>query len=81
MPGPMKPQNRRWHFYYLAGMPAEICGGGEDLTCYQAATRIREEWPGQRDAFLESALQPHNAAGARRGSVFEGRRFLIVCVR
>ncbi len=81
MPGPMKPENRRWHFYHIAGMPAEVCGGSQELTCHEAAARIIEEWPGQRDAFLESALEPRSSPGARRGSVFNGRRFLIVCVR
>jgi hypothetical protein len=75
----MKPENRRWHFYYLAGMPAELCDGGGDLTYQEAAAKIMEECPGHREAFIRSASQQHNKAGARRGSIFAGRRFILVC--
>lgn len=71
----MNPDRRRWHFYYLAGMPAEICDGGEHDAA-EAAAKIKEEWPGHREWFLEFARTTGNA---RRGSVFAGVRFLIVC--
>ena len=76
MPGAMRPENRRWEFFYLAGMPAEICGGHEHLTAEQAAQKIMEEWPGQRRAFLSMA----KTHAARSGAYFDGRRFIIICV-
>lgn len=77
----MKAKHRRFRFYYLAGMPAEICGGGEDLTAVQAAAKVMEEYTDQREAVLRALTVEHNVGCARRGGVYKGQQFLIVCVK
>lgn len=76
MPGRMLTANRRWRFFYLAGMPAELCDSGTDGPA-ATAEKIKEEWTGQRGRFLEFA---HDCECGRRGAVFNGRAFIAVCV-
>ena len=58
-------------------MPAEICGGNELMTTQQAASFLREEYPGQRDAFLDAIER----GITKVGSVWQGNRFVAVRVR
>lgn len=79
MPGTMKNKNRRFQFFYIAGMPAEICGGENELTAEQAVERIVEEWKGQRESILKSLNMNEREYIVRRGQSVQGQRFLIVC--
>lgn len=69
MPRPSNPENRRWNFYYIAGMPAQICGGGVDLTSEEAIAKIMEEYPGQKNSIKITISS--NDRMIRRGYVWQ----------
>lgn len=76
MPSNRRAEDRRWDFYYLAGMPAEICTGSQRLTPEEALKRVQEEHPGQVDGLRKAMC---SGRGLKIGSVLKGRRFLLVC--
>ena len=75
---PATIEETRWQFYYLAGSPAEICGGDSITGVEEMAETIREEWPNQGQQFRWWAANSYRRGGP--GDVFQGHRFLIVRV-
>ena len=72
-----KMKTTLWRFFYLAGMPAEVCGGGVDMTPEQVARSIHEEWPGQMVAFLRAV----EGGKTKCGTIWNGTRFIAVRVK
>jgi hypothetical protein len=77
----MRNEHRRWTPFLLvdlAGMPAQICGGGYAMKPDEVLERIVEEWSGQRDV-LRKAILPTDGSIVKPGDYLKGKRFVIVC--
>lgn len=70
-------QVKLFSLIYIAGMPAELCGGGDNLTADDVMARVH----GVDDATKAHILKIMEGSDMRAGWIWRARTFAIVCTR